>query len=64
MCVCVCVCLNMYLGGSRQMVVVVTSGWWDYYLFYTSNTLKYFAVNKITFVNREGNTEWLKFDPW
>ena len=43
----------MYLGGSRQMVVVVTSGWWDYYLFYTSNTLKYFAVNKITFVNRE-----------
>ena len=56
-----CVCLNMYLGGSRQMVVV-NSGWWDYYLFYTSNTLKYFAVNKITFVNRE--IQRLKFDPW
>ena len=35
------------------MVTVVTSGWWDYYIFCTSNTVKYFAVNKITFVNRE-----------
>ena len=43
-------------------MVVVNSGWWDYYLFYTSNTLKYFAVNKITFVNRE--IQRLKFDPW